>query len=144
MGIPVLIWQNLYIESAPWYLNYLCQVTATWVKIGYSSECLEMICKSIFMFPPSNSAIWHIMPADDLVTSGARASAATIFNLFLPQYFSLSTRNLLTYWGQVKHICVGKLIIIGSDNSLSPSRRQAIIWTNAGILLIRPLGTNFS
>ena len=22
--------------------------------------------------------------------------------------------------------------------------RQAIIWTNAGILLIRPLGTNFS
>ena len=30
------------------------------------------------------------------------------------------------------------------DNGLSPDRRQAIIWTNAGILLIRPLGTNFS
>ena len=42
------------------------------------------------------------------------------------------------------HICVGKLTIIGSDNSLSPGRRQAIIWTNAGILLIEPLGTNFS
>ena len=27
---------------------------------------------------------------------------------------------------------------------LSPGRRQAIIWTNAGILLIRTLGTNFS
>ena len=27
---------------------------------------------------------------------------------------------------------------------LSPGRRQAIIWTNAGILLIGPLGTNFS
>ena len=38
------------------------------------------------------------------------------------------------------HICVGKLTIIGSDNGLSPRRRQAIIWTNAGILLIRPLG----
>ena len=25
----------------------------------------------------------------------------------------------------------------------SPGRRQAIIWTNAGILLIGPLGTNF-
>ena len=25
-----------------------------------------------------------------------------------------------------------------------PGRRQAIIWTNAGILLIGPLGTNFS
>ena len=37
------------------------------------------------------------------------------------------------------HICVSKLTIIGSDNG----RRQAIIWTNAGILLIRILGTNF-
>ena len=37
-----------------------------------------------------------------------------------------------------------KLTIIGSDNSLSPGRRQAIIWTNDGILLIGALGTNFS
>ena len=50
----------------------------------------------------------------------------------------------LTHWGRVKHICVNKLTIIGSDNGLSPGRRQAIIWTNAGILLIRTLGTNFS
>ena len=42
------------------------------------------------------------------------------------------------------HICVGKLAIISSDNGLSPGRRQAIIWTNAGILLIWPVGTNFS
>ena len=50
----------------------------------------------------------------------------------------------LTHWGRVTHICVGKLTIIGSDNGLSPGRRQAIIWTNAGILLIGTLGTNFS
>ena len=42
------------------------------------------------------------------------------------------------------HICVGKLTIIGSDNRLSPGRRQAIIRTNAGILLIGTLGTNLS
>ena len=42
------------------------------------------------------------------------------------------------------HICVSKQTIIGSDNGLSPGRRQAIIWTNAGILSIGPLGTNFS
>ena len=42
------------------------------------------------------------------------------------------------------HICVSDLTSIGSDNGLSPGRRQAIIRTNAGILLIRPLGTNFS
>ena len=49
-----------------------------------------------------------------------------------------------THWGRVTHIGVGKLTIIGSHNGLSPERRQAIIWTNAGILLIGPLGTNFS
>ena len=50
----------------------------------------------------------------------------------------------LTHWGLATHICVSKLIIIGSDNGLSPSRSQAIIWTNAGILLIRPLGTKLT
>ena len=50
----------------------------------------------------------------------------------------------LTHWGRVTHICVRKLTIIATDNGLSPGRRQAIIWTNAGILLIGPLGTNFS
>ena len=42
------------------------------------------------------------------------------------------------------HICVGNLTIIGPDNALSPGRRQAIIWSNTGILLIGPWGTNFS
>ena len=51
---------------------------------------------------------------------------------------------VLTYWGRVTHICVRKIIIIGSDNGLSPVWHQAIIWINAGILLIGPLGTNFS
>ena len=53
-------------------------------------------------------------------------------------------KGQLTHWGWVTHICVGNLTIIGSDNGLSPGRRQAIIWTKAGILLIGPLGTNFS
>ena len=49
---------------------------------------------------------------------------------------------LLTHWGRVTHIYVGKLTIIGSDNGLSPGRHQAIIWTDAGILLIGPIGTS--
>ena len=52
--------------------------------------------------------------------------------------------NVLTHWGRVTHICVSKQTIIGSDNGLLPNWRQAIIWTNAGILLIGTLGTNFS
>ena len=51
---------------------------------------------------------------------------------------------VLTHWGRVMHICVSKLTIIGSDNGLSPERCQAIIWINAGVLLIGPLETNFS
>ena len=50
----------------------------------------------------------------------------------------------LTHWGWVNHICVDNLTIIGSDNGLSPGQCQAIIWTNDGILLIGPAGTNFS
>ena len=50
----------------------------------------------------------------------------------------------LTHWGRVTHICVVDLTIIASDNGLLPGRHQAISWTSAGILLIGPLGTNFS
>ena len=62
-----------------------------------------------------------------------------------PIYLLLATQACiwLTHWGRVMHLCIGKLTIIGSDNGLSPGRRQAIIWTNAGIFLIGPLGTNF-
>ena len=56
----------------------------------------------------------------------------------------VSPQSQLTNWGRVTHICIRKLTIIGSHNGLSPDRRQAIIWTNAGILLISTLGTNFS
>ena len=78
--------------------------------------------------------------------------------LHLPVRYGVSVVNILqksncdikrlenssTHWGRVMHICVGKLTIIGSDNGLSPGRRQAIIWTSAGVVLIGPLGTNFS
>ena len=50
----------------------------------------------------------------------------------------------LTHWGRVTHLCVNKSTIIASDNGLLPERRQAIIWTNAGILKIGLLRTNFN
>ena len=57
---------------------------------------------------------------------------------------SIERHKSLTHWGRVTHICVSELTIIGSDNGLSPGRRQAIIWNNVGLLLIEPLGKNFS
>ena len=58
----------------------------------------------------------------------------------IERQWNISSLNL----GRVTHICVSRLTITGSDNGVSPGRRQAIIWTNAGILLLGPLGTNFS
>ena len=63
-------------------------------------------------------------------------------DIFSRKYMSNNICKIL--YSRVTHIRVSKLTIIGSDNGLSPGRRQAIIWTNAGILLIRTLGTNFS
>ena len=60
------------------------------------------------------------------------------YDITRPQWASL------THWVRVTHICVSKLTIIGLYNGLLPGRRQAIIWTNAGILLIGALGTNVS
>ena len=66
-------------------------------------------------------------------------------------HFKLSPGRWVNYflsvpaarWGRVAHICVCKLTIIGSDNGFSPGRRQAIIWTNAGILFIAHFEANF-
>ena len=88
----------------------------------------------------------------DHVTYSFLAFMKSIFHFCLGCYCGGYSQNgrsnlssyVLTHWGRVTHICVGKLTIIGSDNGLSPERRQAITWTNAGILLIGPLGTNFS
>ena len=57
---------------------------------------------------------------------------------------TFSNASILTHWGRVTHICVSILTIIASDNGLSLGRRQAIIWTNAGILLNGPLWTYFN
>ena len=87
------------------------------------------------------------------ITGQNRPGSGTLWHvyrvlLFYPTIFwfdySIHVYATLTHWGRVTHICVGKLIIIGSDNGLSPGRRQAIIWTNAGIWSMGPLGTNFS
>ena len=63
---------------------------------------------------------------------------STVMRHWLWEYF------ILTHWGRVTHICVGNITTNGSDNGLSPDRRQAIIWTNARILSIWSLVTNFS
>ena len=86
-----------------------------------------------------------------LLTNLSYCSLALSHRSFCQQRFSLEMNNSKILY------CAWQLIIeaecriyasvpgaiIGSDNGLSPVRRQAIIWTNAGSLLIGPLATSF-
>ena len=63
------------------------------------------------------------------VLSGSQTCAAGTLLL-------ITLCNMLTQWGRVTHKCVNNLIIIGSENGLSPGRRLAIIWTDTRLLLI--------
>ena len=71
-------------------------------------------------------------------------SCRVVFFSFVEVQYLSEAIVCFTHWGRLTHICVGNLAIIGSDNGFSPYRRHAIICTNDGILLIGPLGTNFS
>ena len=64
-------------------------------------------------------------PSTILVTK--MAIIPTIVLLLLPRDLRQTRQNISV-----------NSAIIGSDNALSPDRHQAIIWTNAGILIIGP------
>ena len=52
--------------------------------------------------------------------------------------------NKVTHLPLVSYISVTKLVNIGPDNGSSPDQRQAITWTNAQLMSIKPIGTNSS
>ena len=118
---------SLYLNQCwPDSLMNICGSRWRWVK--EKKKTLSIFCHfsplwctcgwSLFSWKTRTylSETFNAMPADKLVAQGARVLATMVLTK----------------------------AIIGSDNGLSPNRRQAIIWTNAGIVLIRPLGTNFS
>ena len=77
------------------------------------------------------------MPRAAVTANSALASLGRYWRDSRPRHCSRA--DIPAWRPQKSHYC-----IIGSDNGLSPGRRQAIIWTNARILVIRTLGTNFS
>ena len=74
---------------------------------------------------------WSKLPLSSL---GKRNNDNNIF---------VNRQEVILYICQCRLFYLKEEAFIGSDNSLSPGRRQAI-WTNAGTLLIWPSGTNFS
>ena len=97
-----------------------------WPLVAKHAEILHMI----------NHDIWRPMCTPTLNLSSITTKRPAKIEIF----HSVT----IDHWGRVTHIWATELTILGSDNGLSPGRRQAIIWTIAGILLIGPLGTNFS
>ena len=84
----------------------------------------------------------NIDPDPPVLQNGMKNSQ--FINSLWPCCIIWSQKSWLTHWGWMTYIGASKVTITGSDNGLSPGWRQAMIWTNAGILLIGPLRTNFS
>ena len=119
------------------------KVLLVWGKI--SIRCYTLIyetCMSQIIAINARVHCWYLSLC--LAQQTIRELTAVIQSVTTACHVNKAWTTTSTHWGRVTHICASKLTIIGSDNGLSPSRHQAIIWTNAGILLFGPLWTNFS
>ena len=107
---------------------------------------LLLFSMNMFLIPGNDIQIELILmcPIQDLSWFCYGLSDVGCANILAGYFHGDAAILCLTHWCRVTHICVGNLIIIGSDNRLSPGQRQAIIWTIAGILVIGPLETSFS
>ena len=118
---------------------------ATWEWIR-NSLCIKL--KSTFVPPSWTKAellSYYVRSDFDMWTNIFKHVSRNTPKAWWCKMRQLETQIIFTlsHWGRVKHICVSKLIIIGSNNGLSSGQRQAIVWNNIGIFLIGPLGTNF-
>ena len=121
-----------------------------WINCWWNWRCWRSVgshrgCTARCQFHPRHRRTPHNPSRNCSDTQGRRTGyrqpqAGTGHSIASCSYFSTH----LTHWGRVAHICIGKLTVIVWDNGLSPGRHQAIISTNAGILLIGPLGAYFS
>ena len=131
-----IIFDKIRHYYASWYLlktlnvNILCSLErgSVWASLG----TLPLRIRIIFLQYQQKRHTWFACITKE---------NSAVSRIWIRQSVVLP---FLTHWGRVTHICVSKLTIIGSDNGLAPGRRQAIIWINARILLIRTSGMNFS
>ena len=125
-----LLWHWRLVSS--FIINNLCTNTVKAVfELATLSNKYVFAC-TMSITQQMNKSIWH------------KLSICVRYIEKLMHNILFRCVSFLTHWGRVTHICVSELTIIVSDNGLSPGRRQAIIQTKAGLLLIGPLGTHFS
>ena len=130
-------------KVSDWLIDVDPRVFAIWVITAYNihADLYDVINLHHFLW----YIAFPILVANVTLQTTLRISKCVRLVYWISAVNFVNVSNLvLTNWGWVTHICVSELTIIGSDNGLSPGRRQAIIWNNAGLLLIESLGTNFS
>ena len=130
---------SLYTYSS--YI-YICHIYIILIHVPVITWVYFQIFLIMIMRYRSPMQINHAWPHSIQAMINHLGFPALMIASIIVWWMCVGTR--LTYWGRVTHICISKLTIIGSDNGLLLGRCQAIVWTSAGILLIRPLGTNFS
>ena len=128
-------------------VNGRCNITRDVRMVGFCRSCHNlMFARNIENFRPWKATNWsQTIPKN--YSNAIFKKSWFYYQIILGVNCLLIKERMksvnLTHWGRVTHICVSKLTIIASDNGLSPDWHQAIIWTNGGILLMRPLWTNF-
>ena len=121
------LWTKLsLLKIATW-----CQAII-WTNVDILSITHQRAC-----FNGILSEIQNLSLKNYLYKFVCKMVAIWLIRLCWPQWTKITAVGELTHWGRVTHICVSDLTSIGSDNGMSPGRRQAIIRTNAGILLIK-------
>ena len=123
IGLQTSLFKKMHLK-----MSYFC------IHISYSQVSSTFFCRSFY---PCGLCYYHTLYFGQLEGRFHLKTA-------LPFTVRHQICVVLTHRGRVMNICVGILNIIGSENGLSPGRRQANFWTNAGTLLIEPLITNFS
>ena len=101
---------------------------------NYTKTQTYLLCLTLNIYTPCSLTEMYRKTNNDAIFFPLSVSSVQYVHVMFP----------LTHWGRVTYICVGKLIIFGSDNGLLPDWRQAIIWSNDGLLSIGPLRTYFS
>ena len=126
-----------HINSYP-YWNVFCSFQHTGGKIRNtrlardSSPIWNEMKKCGQIYPGVESSPFHgfakaQMPKCFFFIWKRQQAFDILIGLWYPPIKEYRWTHSLTHWGRVTHICVGKQTIIGSDNGLSPGRRQAII-----------------
>ena len=121
---------------------HICITRPQWVKQsifhteGWVQDCSNSIANALELLQSCSKPLIYVMQQ----SYRPLYIHCYGYHEFIIRCMHTISSKPLTHWAWVTHMC--NLTIIGSDNGLSPGRRQVIIWTNAGILLIGPLGKN--